>query len=342
MQVTLTRRRLTLAAAVAVAVVAAPLAYATVAGKGGSSPPASLTRSQGAPLASSPPAAVSFSPQLETATADSPYQYTQIVALRGGGAECPGMSLPAGVNFALTHVLVTATVPLLEVNFQPQFKSGPTTLQMANILVPIDATTSGFGLDHRAATRSFDLVVKPGSSTVGDINFIGFCVTSSPAGSATITVTGQKIVGTPTAASVRDFIARPRAKGAVLRWTTGTESNLLGFNVWRYRDAKGVKVNRTLIQAKRSGEPGGAGYSFVDARPGARRGLSYRLQLVDLQGKAHLVPGLRDPLLSDTTLAAPRPVGAEPQGYHHDPGRHPTGFLNQRGLTSIRSRTMFC
>ena len=89
----------------------------------------------------------------------------------------------------------------------------------------------------------------------------------------------------PTAASMRDFTARPIARGALLRWTTGTESSLLGFNVWRFHNGSGVKVNRTLVLAKRSGEAGGASYTFLDRHPGARRGLSYRLQLVDLQGK---------------------------------------------------------
>ena len=57
------------------------------------------------------------------------------------------------------------------------------------------------------------------------------------------------------------------------------------FNVWRYRGAKGVKVNRTLIRAKLNGEPKGASYRYVDSVRGAKRGLTYRLQLVDLKGK---------------------------------------------------------
>jgi hypothetical protein len=44
-------------------------------------------------------------------------------------------------------------------------------------------------------------------------------------------------------------------------------------------------MNRALIRTKRSGEAAGAAYSFIDRAPGARRGLTYRLQLVDLKGK---------------------------------------------------------
>ena len=210
--------------------------------------------------------------------------FTQIVALPGGGgAACPGLTLPAGVNFVLTRALVTSTVPLLEVVFQPIFKTAASNLQ-ADILIPIDAIPSNFGFDHRGAMRDFDMVVKPGSTTTGDIYFLGFCVASNTAGTATITITGQKING-PTAPVVDKFTARPHAHGAQLGWTTGTETNLLGFNVWRYRNGKGVEVNGTLIRAKRSGEPNGASYSFLDKHPGARRGLTYRLQLVNLNGE---------------------------------------------------------
>jgi hypothetical protein len=97
------------------------------------------------------------------------------------------------------------------------------------------------------------------------------------------------VVTCPEAATVADVAGfragRVDAQRALLRWTTGAETEILGFNVWRYRGAKGVKVNRTLVRAKRSGEPAGASYRFVDQVRGAKRGLTYRLQLVDLKGK---------------------------------------------------------
>ncbi|MFN2467476.1 MAG: hypothetical protein ABR521_05000 [Gaiellaceae bacterium] len=91
--------------------------------------------------------------------------------------------------------------------------------------------------------------------------------------------------GVPTAVTLLSVQPTRSSSGVLVRWRTASESGTLGFNVWRYRGGKGVKVNRTLIAAKRSGEPAGAGYSFVDRAPGARRGLTYRLQLVDQQGR---------------------------------------------------------
>jgi hypothetical protein len=68
-----------------------------------------------------------------------------------------------------------------------------------------------------------------------------------------------------------------------LTWRTGSEGDTLGFNVWRYFRGKGVKVNRTLIDAKAAGRTGGALYRLVDrnARPGS---YTYKLQVVSKDG----------------------------------------------------------
>jgi hypothetical protein len=284
MQIKLTWRRVTLAAAVVVAGVAAPLAWATVGGK-----PASLT-SSAAPARSASRSPVFLSPQAARSTGDNPFQLTGILTLGANQTDCLVPSWPAGVSFALDQVSAF-----------PDFTFQGQTLQNAWLRVyvkdgpvfPDNSTTEVFLPleNNRYAVRSdgVDWVVKPNpfaSAAIGDIYDIYFCVQNGPtAGSIALTFTGQRISNTATAASVRDFTARPRAHGALLSWTTGSESNLLGFNVWRFRNGKGVKVNRTLVEAKRSGEPTGASYTFLDSHPGARQGLTYRLQLVDPQGK---------------------------------------------------------
>jgi hypothetical protein len=289
MQIRLTRRRLTLAVFLVLAVVAAPLAWAAVGGN-----PASLKPSA-ASTAAHPTATLSpASPAAASSTGDNPYQYMQTLALPGGSAPCTSLNLPVGTNFALSQVSVGSTVALQGAVFQTASKVPPPIDGfLANYAIPVDPQNSGILIggtdpDQKTATRNFDLYVKPGPpllAAAGDIYGLIVCVGSSSPGTAVITLTGQKVIGNPTPVMVRDFTARPRAQGAALRWTTGSESTLLGFNVWRFRGVKGVKINRTLIRAKRSGEPAGASYSFVDTRPGARRGLSYRLQLVDVQGK---------------------------------------------------------
>jgi hypothetical protein len=206
--------------------------------------------------------------------------------------ECVVPAFPAGVNFALDQVLALTDAPLASSDITMQFVwLRVFTKGTGGVSLPSDVflTVENGGRDA-FRTDGIDFVIKPnpfGSAAVGDIYDLYLCVQNGPNPGRVIAVfTGQKTPpGTPTASSVRDFAAHPRAKGALLRWTTGSESNLLGFNVWRYHNGKGVKINRTLVRAKRSGEPAGASYSFPDTRPGVRRGLTYRLQLVDLAGK---------------------------------------------------------
>ncbi len=71
------------------------------------------------------------------------------------------------------------------------------------------------------------------------------------------------------------------ARFVVLSWRSGSEADVLGFNVWRGQ----TKLNRALIAAKRSGKAAGAPYRFVDRAGKASRNASYRLQGVDLKGK---------------------------------------------------------
>lgn len=88
----------------------------------------------------------------------------------------------------------------------------------------------------------------------------------------------------PTAVVVRAFTERAGARGVILTWRTESEAGLLGFNLWR-RGPNGAvrKLNRTLIAAKRSGQPVGATYRFVDRAARPRR-FTYRLEVVSLAG----------------------------------------------------------
>jgi len=73
----------------------------------------------------------------------------------------------------------------------------------------------------------------------------------------------------------------------VLEWTTASEVNTEGFNVYRSEteDGEYVKINQALIPAQ--GNPStGASYSFVDTdvRPG--RTYYYKLEDVDTSGNS--------------------------------------------------------
>ncbi|MFN2468457.1 MAG: hypothetical protein ABR521_10075 [Gaiellaceae bacterium] len=87
----------------------------------------------------------------------------------------------------------------------------------------------------------------------------------------------------PTAVTLRSLRSAATAKGVVVRWRTGSETALAGFNVYRVR-ANGslAKLNRTLIRAHSSGKTRGHAYAFT-AR-GGRAGTTYRLEAVGLDG----------------------------------------------------------
>ena len=85
-----------------------------------------------------------------------------------------------------------------------------------------------------------------------------------------------------TAAGITRFAATRTTRGVAVAWRTGTEAQILGFNVWR----NGKRLNRTLITAKHTGRAGGASYRFADRTARSGRVYTYRLQVVDLKGRA--------------------------------------------------------
>ena len=87
----------------------------------------------------------------------------------------------------------------------------------------------------------------------------------------------------PTAVTLRSLDARAKGRGIELRWRTGAEPSLLGFNIFRSNPgAREKKVNRSLIRAR--GSVGGASYRLVDRSVRPRVTYLYRLQTVSRDG----------------------------------------------------------
>ena len=82
-------------------------------------------------------------------------------------------------------------------------------------------------------------------------------------------------------------VATAAPAAVIVEWTTESEVNLAGFNVYRSESPDGpyVKLNDTLIPAAPDPIAGGS-YSYTDAT--AERGVTYYYQLedVELDGKA--------------------------------------------------------
>lgn len=85
------------------------------------------------------------------------------------------------------------------------------------------------------------------------------------------------------AVELQAFAARRVDTGVVLRWSTASELQTVGFNVYRQKGDSLVKLNAKLIAAR--GESGlGAGYAYVDRKAPRSGPARYRLQAVQLNG----------------------------------------------------------
>lgn len=99
-------------------------------------------------------------------------------------------------------------------------------------------------------------------------------------GGWTVTLT----TGPPTAVALRSFTAAAYSRSVALRWHTGSEAGVLGFNVFRTSGTRTLRVNRALIRAKAAGTIATAGYTLVDRNVLPRSSYTYRLEAVQFSG----------------------------------------------------------
>ena len=82
-------------------------------------------------------------------------------------------------------------------------------------------------------------------------------------------------VDTVTAVTFASASATRTGTGVLVRWRTGTEADLLGFQVYRSRGHSWQRVTRSLIAAK--GSVSAVSYRFLDKS--AKRGVPYRYRI---------------------------------------------------------------
>jgi calcineurin-like phosphoesterase family protein len=74
------------------------------------------------------------------------------------------------------------------------------------------------------------------------------------------------------------FTSKRTLKGVLVRWRTSGGTSIRGYNLYRERAGRRVRLNGGLIRAS------GSGYSWLD-RSASKGALRYRLQTVDMQGR---------------------------------------------------------
>jgi len=91
----------------------------------------------------------------------------------------------------------------------------------------------------------------------------------------------------PTVIDLSSFTAAPKAGSIILSWTTESEIDNAGFNIYRATSENGeyIKINDSLITTKGSATQG-ASYEFVDKDVKNGRTYYYKLEDIDLSGKS--------------------------------------------------------
>lgn len=110
--------------------------------------------------------------------------------------------------------------------------------------------------------------------------------TIAPGASATVSAS-ILADATPTAVLLSTLAASRRPAGTLVIWRTSSETDLLGFNVYRRAGGARVKVNGSLIRAAFARAPGRS-YSWLDRSARGRGAARYWLEQVSLDGSSAL------------------------------------------------------
>jgi hypothetical protein len=91
----------------------------------------------------------------------------------------------------------------------------------------------------------------------------------------------------PTVIELSSFTASPKINKVVLQWSTESENDNAGFNIYRAVTENGgyTKINDSIISAKGSSTQG-ASYAYVDNGLQNRTTYYYKLEDIDLNGKS--------------------------------------------------------
>jgi len=105
-----------------------------------------------------------------------------------------------------------------------------------------------------------------------------------PGGSGTHTGSWE-VVCDPTLVNLSFFIAIPSNGKVVVQWSTASEMDSAGFNIYRSETEIGsyIKTNSSLIPAQGSSTQG-ASYEFIDTKVKNRKTYYYKLEDIDLNG----------------------------------------------------------
>jgi hypothetical protein len=167
------------------------------------------------------------------------------------------------------------------------------SLSASSVPIDTDWVEIGFGSPPSVVSGTqYAIVVYTGNQTRADAEFDDFGSAGDPYSGGTmwsssasppttwtqrpdIDIAFKTYVVSPTVVALASAGASRTNRGVLVRWRTGTETDLLGFQVYRSRGHSWRRVTRSLVEAK--GTVSGATYRFLDNT--ARRGVAYRYRI---------------------------------------------------------------
>jgi hypothetical protein len=184
----------------------------------------------------------------------------------------PSTASPPSVvtGFSSVNVVITGTSPAGQGFYDP----GANLAAPARPFNHVTASVSG-GVTVNSVTYNSPTQVTLNISTVGTPSGMKNVTITNPDGQS---ATGLNVlsVGPPTSVRSTFVSAAVTRKGVLVRWRTGTDAGVAGFNVYR----QSARLNRRLIAA--AGSARGHAYSWLDRT--TLRGRTYRIQAILANG----------------------------------------------------------
>ncbi|OQY79932.1 MAG: hypothetical protein B6D41_21830 [Chloroflexi bacterium UTCFX4] len=212
----------------------------------------------------------------------------------GAGAKTFGLAGAFnGANLSI-NVTTQGTLSNLQVDRIDSNHPNAATPQQTGRYWSIAATGSGFTTNltlPRNNAGSPSVCRYSGSGTIWG------CVNSSQTSASVtrnvVTTYSDWAVGNdaPTSATLINFSAKAKTNKSgkqvvLLKWETGNESNVVGFNLYRATKKNGTykQLNKELLPAKHPGELGGARYKRTNNKTQAGETYFYKLEIVLANG----------------------------------------------------------
>lgn len=224
----------------------------------------------------------------------------------GNGRQDPGEDPIPGVTVELRLASDNSLVSSAVTDSSGNFKFSATRNTGYNVIVP---NAEGTGKQSALTTAGVQYISIPfnggtPNGIIRDSNGIKTPVGGGAYNSAAAVTTGGpgtnnhtidfgfNNVG-PTAVMLSTFNGRVNKAGKVaLRWQTGSELTVLGFNVWRSTEKKGIyrKVNPQLVPAAGIGQLTGAKYKYRDLTVRRGKKYFYKIEIVTTSGPSEWSP----------------------------------------------------